>query len=72
MYIVKTLSAHATRGIAEQAMRDALGAVYCQELVEVPYPDGKSFEDLEEFRIVDSVLLRYRLKGESVWHELAL
>lgn len=71
MYIVKTMFVHATRGIAEQAMRDTPGAVYAQELVEVPYPEGKSFDDLAEFHIADSVL-RYRMKGESVWHELKL
>lgn len=71
MYIVKTLSAYATLGIAEQAVKDATGSVYYQEIVEVPYPDGKCFDDLEEFKLENS-RLRYRMKGDVGWRELAL
>jgi hypothetical protein len=66
MYILKTLLVFPELKYAEKAKAKP-GYYDYQDAIEVPLPEGKTFDDVSEWKILDDGRLEYRMRDED-WY----
>lgn len=65
MYIVKTITMFSSKASAEASIDEGLYDLY--EIIRVPLPEGKTFVDVAQWRILEDGMLEYRLRNEAKW-----
>jgi hypothetical protein len=68
MFIAKQLTFHVTEEATKRFLKEQRWCYDYGELIEVPLPEGKTFEEVEQWHLTDGGVLRYKLKGED-WSE---
>jgi hypothetical protein len=64
MYILKTLLVFPELKYAEKAKAKP-GYYDYQDAIEVPLPEGKTFDDVQEWKMLAEGEIEYRMKGET-------
>ncbi|NCC41703.1 MAG: hypothetical protein EOM21_20265 [Gammaproteobacteria bacterium] len=65
MYLVKTLTLFSNKASAEASLEECPADL--SEVIRVPLPKGKTFDDVAWWRLPEDGMLEYKLRDEAEW-----